>query len=84
LCSLNTAQGVEGLQRAVGKLALALAWFLRELFERQTGGRMDAGTLTPTQIEALGLALMGLDETIGELAARFGRAPRSSTSISAA
>lgn len=63
------------VQRAVGKLVLALAEFLRKLFERQTVRRMDAGTLTPAQIEALGLALMALEETIGEMAARFGLAP---------
>jgi hypothetical protein len=60
------------VQRAVGKLVLALAEFLRKLFERQTLRRMDAGTLTPAQIEALGVALMRLDETITELARRFG------------
>lgn len=63
------------MQRAVGKLVLALAEFLRKLFERQTVRRMDAGTLTPAQIEALGLALMALEETIGEMAARFGLGP---------
>lgn len=63
------------MQRAVGKLVLALAEFLRKLFERQTVRRMDAGTLTPAQIEALGLALMTLEETIAELAGRFGLAP---------
>lgn len=60
------------MQRAVGKLVLALAEFLRKLFERQTLRRMDAGTLSPAQIEALGLALMRLEETIDELARRFG------------
>jgi hypothetical protein len=62
----------EDVQRAVGKLVLALAEFLRKLFERQTLRRMDAGTLTPAQIEALGVALMRLEETITELARRFG------------
>jgi len=36
---------------------------------------MDAGTLSPAQIEALGLALMQLEETIAELARRFGLDP---------
>lgn len=54
---------------------LALAEFLRKLFERQTLRRMDAGTLSPAQIEALGLALMQLEETIAELARRFGLDP---------
>lgn len=63
------------MQRAVGKLVLALAEFLRKLFERQTLRRMDAGTLTPAQTEALGLGLMRLEETIAELARRFGLSP---------
>ena len=54
---------------------LALAEFLRKLFERQTLRRMDAGTLSPAQVEALGLALMQLEETIAELARRFGLDP---------
>jgi len=54
---------------------LALAEFLRKLFERQTLRRMDAGTLSAAQIEALGLALMQLEETIAELARRFGLDP---------
>lgn len=65
----------EDVQRAVGKLVLALADFLRKLFERQTLRRMDAGTLTPAQIEAIGVALMRLEETIAEMARRFGLAP---------
>ena len=65
----------EDVQRAVGKLVLALAEFLRKLFERQTLRRMDAGTLSPAQIEALGLALMQLEGTIAELARRFGLDP---------
>jgi hypothetical protein len=59
----------------MGKLVLALAEFLRQLMERQALRRMDAGTLTPAQIEALGLALMRLEETIHDLARRFGLSP---------
>lgn len=65
----------EDVQRSVGKLVLALAEFLRRLFERQTLRRMEAGTLTPAQVEAIGLALMRLEETIHELARRFGLSP---------
>jgi Gas vesicle protein K len=43
--------------------------------ERQALRRMDAGTLTPAQIEALGLALMRLEETSHDLARRFGLSP---------
>jgi hypothetical protein len=36
---------------------------------------MNAGTLSAEETEALGVALMRLEETINELAARFGIAP---------
>jgi hypothetical protein len=65
----------EDVQRSVGKLILGLAEFLRRLLERQALRRMEAGTLTPAQIEAIGLALMRLEETIHELARRFGLSP---------
>jgi hypothetical protein len=36
---------------------------------------MEAGTLTPAEVEAVGLALLQLEETLRDLAARFGLAP---------
>ena len=65
----------EDVQRAVAKLVLTLVEFLRQLFERQTLRRMEARTLTPAEIEALGLALMRLEETIHDLARRFDLKP---------
>jgi hypothetical protein len=59
----------------VAKLVLTLVEFLRQLFERQTLRRMEARTLTPAEIEALGLALMRLEETIHDLARRFDLKP---------
>jgi hypothetical protein len=60
------------VQRSVARLVLALVEFLRKLMERQAIRRMEAGTLTPEQVEAIGVALMRLEETLKELAARFG------------
>ncbi len=54
---------------------LTLVEFLRKLFERQALRRMEAKTLTPAQIESIGLALMRLEETIHDLAKRFDLAP---------
>jgi len=54
---------------------LALVEFLRKLFERQAIRRMQAGTLTPAQTEAIGLALMRLEATVRQLARRFGLRP---------
>jgi hypothetical protein len=65
----------EDVRRSVGKLVLTLVEFIRQLLERQAIRRMDAGTLTPEQTEAIGLALMRLEETIRDLAMRFGVDP---------
>ena len=48
---------------------------LRKLMERQAIRRMEAGTLEPQQIEDMGLALMRLEETVVDMAARFGLTP---------
>jgi Gas vesicle protein K len=61
----------EDVQRAVARLVLALVEFLRKLFERQAVRRMRSGTLTPDEIEAIGLALMRLETTVRQLARRF-------------
>jgi len=55
----------------VVKLVLALVEFLRRLLERQAIRRMEAGTLTPAEIEAIGVALMRLESTVRQLARRF-------------
>lgn len=65
----------ENVQRSVARLVLSLVEFLRKLFERQALRRMDAGSLTPAETEALGLALMRLEETIRDLAHRFDLEP---------
>lgn len=65
----------EEVQRSVARLVLALVEFLRKLLERQAIRRMEADTLTPEEVENLGVALMRLEETLHEMAARFGLAP---------
>ena len=65
----------EEVQRSVARLVLTLVEFLRKLMERQAIRRMDAGTFTPEETEAVGLALMRLEETVHELARRFDLAP---------
>jgi hypothetical protein len=62
----------EDVQRSVAQLVLALVEFLRRLMERQAIRRMEEHTLTPEQVESIGLALMRLEETIADMAARFG------------
>jgi hypothetical protein len=63
------------VQKSVARLVLALIEFLRKLLERQAIRRMEAGSLTPEQTEAIGLALLRLEETVHELARRFGLRP---------
>ena len=65
----------EEVQRSVARLVLTLIEFLRQLFEKQTIRRMEQGTLTPEETEKLGVALMKLEETVRDLAARFGLTP---------
>lgn len=61
----------EDVQRSVVRLVLALVEFLRRLMERQAIRRMEAGTLTPAQVESIGLALMKLEGAVQDIAAQF-------------
>jgi hypothetical protein len=65
----------DDVKRSVAKLVLTLVEFIRQLLERQAIRRLDAGTLTDEETEAIGLALMRLEETIWDLGAQFGLAP---------
>ena len=65
----------DGVEQGLAKLVLTLIEFLRQLFEKQTIRRMEQGTLTPEETEKLGVALMKLEETVRDLAARFGLTP---------
>jgi hypothetical protein len=65
----------DDVRRSVAKLVLTLVEFIRQLLERQAIRRMDAGTLTPEQTEAVGLALMRLEETVRDIGMQFGLAP---------
>jgi hypothetical protein len=69
----------EDVRRSVVKLVLTLVEFIRQLLERQAIRRMDAGTLTADQTEAVGLALMRLEETVRDLGEQFGIAPEDLT-----
>jgi hypothetical protein len=65
----------DDVQRSVVQLVLTLVEFIRKLLERQAIRRMGAGTLTPQQTEDVGRALMQLEDTVRDLAARFGISP---------
>ena len=65
----------EDVQRSVARLVLTLVEFIRQLLERQAIRRLEGGTLSPDETEAVGVALMRLEETVRDLAARFGLEP---------
>ncbi len=65
----------EDVRRSVAKLVLTLIELIRQLLERQALRRVDAGTLTPGETEAVGLALMRLEQTVREICDQFGLAP---------
>jgi hypothetical protein len=65
----------DDVRRSVVKLVLTLIEMIRQLLERQALRRVDAGTLTPAETEAVGLALMRLEQTVRELGDQFGLSP---------
>jgi len=62
----------EDVQKSVAQLVLTIVEFLRKLMERQAVRRMEANTLTEAEIEAVGTALMRLEETVRDIGRRFG------------
>jgi hypothetical protein len=58
--------------RDLGRLVLTLVEVVRKVLEHQAVRRMDSGTLSPEEIERLGLALLRLSERMDELKTAFG------------
>ena len=65
----------EDVRKSVAKLVLTLVEAIRQLLERQAIRRMEQKTLTDEEIEAIGLALMRLEETVRDIGAQFDLAP---------
>jgi hypothetical protein len=65
----------EDVQKSVAQLVLTIVEFLRKLMERQAIRRMEQKTLTKKEVEAVGEALMKLEETIRDIGLRFGLTP---------
>jgi hypothetical protein len=65
----------EALERDLAKLVLTLVEFLRRLMETQAVRRLEAGTVTETQAEALGDTLSRAQGAVLSLCARMGVAP---------
>jgi len=65
----------EDVQKSVAQLVLTIVEFLRKLMERQAIRRMEQKTLTRKEVEAVGTALMLLEDTIRDIGAKFGLTP---------
>ena len=66
----------EDVQRSVVKLVLGLVEFIRKLMERQAIRRVEERTLTPEEVEKVGIALMKLEQTVHQIARRFKLDPK--------
>src|SRR5436190_8989439 len=62
----------ERVEQGLARLVLTVIELLRRVLEHQAVRRMDGGALTDEQVERLGLALMKLNERMGELKETFG------------
>jgi len=60
------------IERGLAGLVLTLVEFLRQVLERQAIRRMEGGSLSDDEVEQVGLALMRLEQKIGEIAKQFG------------
>ena len=64
----------DAVGRDLGKLVLTLIELLRRVVEHQAVRRMDDPDLSEEQIEKMGIALLRLEEKIGEIRDLFGLA----------
>ncbi|HSP17004.1 MAG TPA: gas vesicle protein K [Thermoanaerobaculia bacterium] len=60
------------VENGLARLVLSIIELVRKLLEKQALRRMDAGNLSEEEIERLGMALMKLEEKMGELKRVFG------------
>jgi hypothetical protein len=65
----------EDVQKSVAQLVLTIVEFLRRLMERQAIRRMEQKTLTKKEVEAVGAALMTLEQTVRDIGGKFGLTP---------
>jgi len=62
----------ERVEQGLARLVLTVIEVVRKVLEHQAVRRMDGGDLTDEEIERLGLALLKLDERMGQLKEVFG------------
>jgi hypothetical protein len=66
----------EDVGRGLGRLVVTLLEVVRQVVERQALRRVEAGDLSPAEVERLGRALMDLEATFDELTEHFGVVPQ--------
>lgn len=64
----------EKVEQGLAKLVLTLVDLLRRLLEKQAIRRIEAGSLTPPEIERMGVTFLRLEKKMAELRAHFGLA----------
>ena len=62
----------EKVEQGLARLVLTVIELLRRVLEHQAIRRMDGGGLTDEQVERLGLALLRLNDRMGDLKETFG------------
>ena len=62
----------ESVQRDLMRLVLTIVELVRQLMEKQALRRLDEGSLSDEQVEALGEGLMHLADAMRDLRERFG------------
>ena len=62
----------EKVEQGLAKLVLTLIELLRRLLEKQAVRRIEAGSLTPEEIERMGVTFLRLEEKMAELCTHFG------------
>ena len=62
----------EKVEQGLAKLVLTLVELLRRLLEQQALRRIEAGSLTPEEIERMGVTFLRLEEQMAEFRAHFG------------
>jgi len=62
----------ERVEQGLAKLVLTLIELLRRLLEKQALRRIEGGSLTPDEIERMGLTFLRLEAKMTELKTHFG------------
>jgi hypothetical protein len=72
ICLIINRYDPEKVEEGLVKLVLTLVELIRQLLVRQALRRIESGSLSPHEIERLGLTLMKLEEKMEELKEHFG------------